>query len=231
VFAEAARTLKLWLLVRLTNGESLKFIGLSNYTPKPIDCKAKTADYNYAPRYQVAGLVVDPTEHAMAFTGDRRVKALATWKDFQPVLQNAATGYSVDRDPSSQHYGCVTLCRAETGGRRKYLHGDYDLYDAIDANNVRTNLAIVDNLREQRHMRGPEFNRVQQFVNSRIGIPMIQHSDQSKFTHHSNEPVDVFGPQGQECTLLNEFTIRAWYRNQFEGRRTLVEKLSPHQQN
>jgi hypothetical protein len=231
IFADAARKLNLWILVRLTNRESLRLIGLPDYYPKPIDCKAKTADFNYVARYKIAGLVVDPIEHRMAFAGGKLAKARFAWDDFQQILQNGSSGYSVNRDPNSPHFGCVTLCRLETGGRPKYLHGDYDLYDAIDAKNVRVNIAIVDELLGQRHLRGPEFRRVQDFVNSRIGISMVQHSDWTKYTHHSDEPVDVFGPQGQACTLLNEFAIRSWYQNQFEGRKTLVEKWSPHQHN
>ena len=61
VFLDAARQLQLWILVRRTNPASLRYIGLPGYLPKPIDCKAKTADLNQG-RYRVAGLVVDPTQ-------------------------------------------------------------------------------------------------------------------------------------------------------------------------
>ena len=230
VFADAARHFNLWILVRRTNRESLPYIGLPGYTPKPIDCKAKTADSSYDSRYRTAGLVVDPNEHRRAF-GARLADALSEWKKFQPVLQKPASGYSVDRDPNSRHFGCVTLCRAETGGVRKYIHGDYDLYDIVGGSNVRVNLAIVDTLHEQRHMRPPELRRVQDYVNSRIGVPVVQHGGQAQFAKHSDEAIDVFGPHGEECTLLNEFSIRGWYQNRFEGRRTMVEKWGPYQSN
>jgi hypothetical protein len=230
VFADAARHFNFWILVRRTNRESLPYIGLPNYTPKPMDCKAKTADTNYDSRYRMAGLVVNPNEHRRAF-GARLADALSQWKKFQDVLRDPTSGYSVDRDTKSLHFGCVTLCRADTGGVRKYIHGDYDLYDIVDANNVRVNLAIVETLHNQRHMRAPHFERVMQYVNSRIGVPMVQHSGQVQFAAHSDEPVDVFGPQGEDCTLLNEFSIRGWYKNRFEGRRTMVEKWGPYQSN
>lgn len=231
IFADGAKNLSLWILVRLTNRESLKLIGQADYHPKPNDCKAKTADFNYVARYRIAGLVVDPVEHRMAFTGDRLLKAQSAWEDFQKVLQSRCSGYSVNRDPNSPHFGCVTLCRTETNGRTKYLHGDYDLYDVVDPDHVRTTMAIVDELHGQRHMRGAEFWAVKQFVDSRIGVPMIQHSDHTKFMPHSNEPVAVFGPEGEAVTLLNEAAIRTWYRDRFEGRRTMVEKWKPEQSN
>ena len=81
VFADAARHFNLWILVRRTNRESLPYIGLPGYTPKPIDCKAKTADSSYDSRYRTAGLVVDPNEHRRAF-GPRLADALSEWKKF-----------------------------------------------------------------------------------------------------------------------------------------------------
>jgi len=230
VFGDAAEHLSLWILVRRTNRESLQYIGLANYTPKPMDCKAKTADTNYDGRYRTAGLVVDPKEHGRAF-GARLADALAQWKKFQEVLQDATAGYSVDRDPQSRHFGCVTVCRADIGATRKYIHGDYDLYDIVDPEHARTNLAIVDTLHNQRHMRSLEFNKVREYVNSRIGVPMIQHSGQAQFAPHSNEAVDVFGPKGEECTLLNELSIRGWYEERFGGRRTIADSWGPNQKN
>jgi hypothetical protein len=44
----------------------LRFVGQGGYTPKRIDCKAKTADVDLPP-YQLAGLVVDPRVHPTAF--------------------------------------------------------------------------------------------------------------------------------------------------------------------
>jgi hypothetical protein len=223
VFAAAARHFNFWILVRRTNRESLAYIGLPNYTPKPMDCKAKTADTTYDGRYRTAGLVVDPEKHRRAF-GARLNDALEQWKKFQEVLRDPTSGYSVDSDSNSRHFGCVTLCRTETGGVRKYVHGDYDLYDIIDPDHARVNLAIVDTLHNQGHMRSPEFNKVKEYVNSRIGVPMVQHSGQAQFAAHSDEAVDVFGPDGEECTLLNKFSIEGWYKTFFEGRKTLADR-------
>jgi hypothetical protein len=59
IFAQAARQFKVWILVRRTNPKSLQYVALPGYTPKRIDCKAKTADKDVS-SYKLAGLVVDP---------------------------------------------------------------------------------------------------------------------------------------------------------------------------
>src|SRR5580692_9242485 len=66
IFLEAARQFQIWILVRRTNRASLEYVGRPGYTPKRIDCKAKTADIDIAP-YQFQGLVVDPGIHPKAF--------------------------------------------------------------------------------------------------------------------------------------------------------------------
>lgn len=90
-FHRAATTFGQWILVRWTNEQSLKYIGLRVwdpaddrmlcYHPKPIDCKPKTADIN-VDGYELAGLVVDPTIH-QAFGKESKVrKAAEAWEKF-----------------------------------------------------------------------------------------------------------------------------------------------------
>ena len=90
-FHRAATTFGRWILVRWTNEQSLKYIGrrvwdpasdrLLCYAPKPIDCKPKTADSNVG-RYELAGLVIDPTIHK-AFAKESKVdKARHAWEKF-----------------------------------------------------------------------------------------------------------------------------------------------------
>src|SRR5687767_12909862 len=122
IFEQAAKDLKLWILVRRTNPESLQYIGKSGYTPKPLDCKPKTADLNPA-GLSVAGLVVDPTIHKTVFKGGKGAEALKYWGDFKSKL--GAGDYTVETDRKSKHYGVLKRKGA-------YVHGDYDLYDIID---------------------------------------------------------------------------------------------------
>ena len=212
VFLQAARELGLWLLVRRTNRASLQYVGRSGYCPKPIDCKAKSAEFD-VDRYRLAGLVVDPTLQPKAFSPGKLQKALQFWNDYGPAML-ASGRYSVDQNPDQPTYGLVRL-------GTEFLHGDYDLYDIIDPEQAQRNLAAVESMLGQAHRRGPNFYRVQSFINQGIGVPMIQHGGEMQYTDHSDQSIDVFGPKGEDFTILNQFSVRAWYANEFQGRKAL----------
>ncbi len=210
IFLEAANAFQVWILVRRTNRASLDYIGKPGYTPKRIDCKAKTADIDRPP-YKLAGLVVDASLHSKAFKPDKTQKAKDAWAAMKPLLGSV---YTVDTDPKSRHYGCVLL-------QGCYIHGDYDLYDVIDVTQAHRNLALVGTLLGQPHRRGPKVLDVQKFINSRIGSPMVQHGGEAQYADHSEQAVDAFGPNGEDVTILNEFSVRGWYEKVFGGRKTL----------
>jgi len=209
-FLEAARQFQAWILVRRTNRASLGYVGVAGYTPKRIDCKAKTADFDVPP-YKLAGLVTDPYLHSNAFKPDKLAKAKQLWSEMEPLLKSV---YTVDSNPNSKHYGCMRL-------QGSYIHGDYDLYDIIDIAQPHRNLASVETLLGQPHRRGANVLRVQQFINSRIGSPMVQHGGEAQYADHSEQAIDAFGPNGEDVTILNEFSVRAWYKERFGGRLTL----------
>lgn len=213
VFLEAARLFQAWILVRRTNPASLEYIGRRGYTPKPIDCKAKTADSPHP----LAGLVIDPRIHPNAFAASKQEDALHAWTAMQPLLGHK---YTVDEDKQSKHYGCLML-----DGR--YIHGDYDLYDVVDVLQLRRNLGLVTTLEGQPHTRAPRFYALQDFINAKLGAPMIQHSGNAQYAAHPERPlIDVFGPQGEFTTISDQKTLKMdWYEKKFKGRRTLVE---PH---
>lgn len=220
VFASAAQRFSVWILVRRTNPASLKYVGRGGYTPKPIDCKAKTADCDVG-AYRLAGLVVDPNRWPEAYSSRRREDALKNWADFaeaQGLGSDSPGGrYDVDEDPRSPHCGCVRL-------EGSYVHGDYDLYDIILPEHPRGNLAAVETLHGARHLRGPRVIPVMEFINRNIGVPMVQHGGEMQYADHSEQSIDVFGPQGQQCTILNQFSVRAWYEETFQGRQPLGRK-------
>lgn len=214
IVLQAARELNLWILVRRTNPASLQYIGRPGYTPKPIDCKAKTADRNVG-QCQSAGLVVDPTVQPFAFSPGKIEKALREWRRYshEMLISGRYTVESAD----ARTFGFVKL-------NGQYLHGDYDLYDIIDPQQANRNLAAVESLLGQPHMRGPNLYRVQNFINSKIGVRMVQHGGEMQYADHSEQSIDVFGPNGEDVTILNEHSVRHWYENQFQGRRTLVDQ-------
>ncbi|MCC6343817.1 MAG: hypothetical protein IT166_16560 [Bryobacterales bacterium] len=210
IFLDAAAHFQVWILVRRTNPASLRYVGQAGYTPKRIDCKAKTADIDIPP-YTLAGLVVDPRIHPRAFKPGKESKALAAWKAMEPLIGHT---YKVDEDRNSKHYGCLRL-------DGNYIHGDYDLYDIIDISQPRRNLAAVETLHGQPHRRGAKLLAVQQYVNERMGTPMVQHGGEAQYADHSEQAIDAFGPNGEDVTILNEFSLRAWYEQRFGGRQTL----------
>jgi hypothetical protein len=210
VFLEAARKFHSWILVRRTNVASLRYIGLPGYVPKRIDCKAKTADVEVPP-YQLSGLVVDPNLQQRAFNPSRLLTAKKCWDAMKNLL---GTTYQVDMDTKSKHYGCLKL-------QGSYIHGDYDLYDIVDISQPHRNLAAVESLLGQPHRRGYNLIPVQDFINRKIGVEMIQHGGEAQFADHSAQSIDAFGPNGEDVTILNELSVRAWYKTKFMGRQTL----------
>jgi len=159
----------------------------------------KTADVD-TPPYKLAGLVVDPTIHPKAFKADKAAKARDCWAAMKPLM---GTVYKVDTNHASKHYGCLQL-------QGSYIHGDYDLYDVIDITQANRNLAAVEVLLGQPHRRGAKVLTVQEFINSRIGSPMIQHGGEAQYADHSEQAIDAFGPEGEDVTILNEFSVRGW---------------------
>jgi hypothetical protein len=211
IFQKAARQFQVWILVRRTNRASLEYVTRAGYTPKPIDCKAKTADSDIPP-YKLAGLVVDPTIHPKAFRPDKAAEARDCWVAMKPII---GTLYKVDTNVKSKHYGCLQL-------QGSYIHADYDLYDVIDITQAHRNLAAVETMLGQPHRRGAKVLSVQEFINSRIGSRMIQHGGEAQYTDHTEQSIDAFGPDGEDVTILNEFSVRGWYENRFGGRKTLA---------
>ena len=210
VFLEAAAHFQSWILVRRTNPDSLAYVGLAGYMPKRLDCKAKTADIDIRP-WKLAGLVVDPRIHPNAFKDGKTAKAMAAFEHTAPLIGSV---YTVETNRDHKHYGCLKL-------NGNFIHGDYDLYDIIDINEAHRNLAAVETMHGTAHRRGPKLLAVQDYVNSRIGSPMIQHGGEAQYADHSKQAIDAFGPNGEDVTILNEFSVRAWYRERFGGRPTL----------
>ena len=207
-FLEAAHKFNAWIIVRLTNPKSMQYIGMPGYWPKRIDCKAKTAASDIGV-WKLAGLVVDPNIHPGAFKPAKLADAKSYWQKM-----HLGGAYTLDQDQRSKHYGCL---RCEG----KYIHGDYDLFDVIDVTQAHRNLAVVETLLGQPHMRGWLVNEVQAYVNQRIGVPMIQHGGEAQYADFSEQSLDAFGPNGEDVTILNEFSVRHWYQTTFGGRQVL----------
>lgn len=211
VFQEAATRFNYWILVRRTNRASLQYIGSPGYTPKPFACKAKTADFNSG-TYQTAGLVVDPNIHPNAFKSGKSADVMKNWA----AAKTKELPFSMDMDKKSKHYGCLRY-------EGKYIHGDYDLYDIIDADQPQRNLGLVSESSGFQHIIGPYLDKIQQYINNKIGVPVIRHSGEMQYTDHSEQAIDVFKPKGHTSfTILNQYSLRDWYRAEFKGRQPII---------
>lgn len=238
-FRDAAKVYKCWILVRAINPASLSYLDHPAYTPKPIDCKPKTADADIAGK-KLAGLVVVPTLFGLgAFKGDQFVDALKAWKEFREShkVAEALRGseherarqeakslnekhgeYAVDLDEHSHHFGCLQF-------HGKWIHGDFDLKDIVLEGQGCRNLGAVEQLRGQPHMRGPRYFKIRDFINARLGKPLIQHSGEAQFADHSTDLIDVFGPKGQHNQLRSVAEIVAWYDR--HNREVIITKDKP----
>ena len=212
IFARVAKEpptgLGVWILVRGTNKDSLNYIGRPGYTPKPIDCKAKTAKQG-----PCAGLVVNPYEALQAFNDLPQQKRFWDEHGNPRKYSNRAARYSIESTGLLK--GCVKL-------DGNYIYGDYDLKAVVVPGHESATVALVTELHGVQNVRrGPKFYEVQRQVNNAIGVEMVQHGAEDEFTGHSDETIFVFSPMGgQPMELHRLMEIQRWYENEFHGRQT-----------
>jgi hypothetical protein len=109
-FLMVARDMNVIILVRHTNEDSLKYVQLPGYYPKPAVVKAKTADVDPAPvaklvngkkftqTYNIAGLVVHPGFQPSCYRGSKTEKALGYWNDTMKTLSPSLMNTKVNLD-------------------------------------------------------------------------------------------------------------------------------------
>jgi hypothetical protein len=239
-FQQAAQHYKVYILVRGTNVASLRYISDPRCCAKRLDCKAKTADKDVfvaGRERQTAGLVTDPTIVGSSAYEDRKyAKALQEWEKCKPLLAtNAfdaagkpqalyfASGkfYGVQLDPQSDFYGCVMFSTMSSVPGARYIHGDYDLYAIVPANDVGRTVMVFETMLGQDHARSQEFIDVQNYVNRLLERPMVLHGDQEKYAEHSDEQVYAFFPDGRTVMELNgRAAVERLYETVFRGRKT-----------
>jgi hypothetical protein len=235
VFHNYCMQQKLWMLVRYTNPDSLKYVGLQDYYPKPIDCKPKTAELDVARKdgkgkYELRGLLVDPTLHPGAFGQKKLDKTKALWASFAEHfdLKSGTDRYKVDLNPQSKHYGCL-MVRAPV--EYNYIHGDYDLKDIIEVGYEDWNLAFpmfeLSTPHNEIFLQKHELRDVIRAINDQIGAPMLQHGSEMQFADHSQDRINVFGPKGEFLVLLDLAGIQLFYDMYFPYRRGLTGERAP----
>lgn len=247
-FLRVARLHNVAILVRQTNLRSLPHIGTGYAVAKPIDCKAKTADFDVeipgAGRKRIAGLVTDPTiVGPEAYSKGKYEEAREKWDDFARSMLSPKMAtlseqrtytyvpdggqYFVERDPASPHYGCVRFASSSLIAAGKVIHGDFDLYAIVDMDAPSVNRRVSETLRGQPHTRGPKFRDVQIALNRGFNVPLVLHGSQETYRDHTDEPVDAFFPDGTVKTLRNRAAVLQLYRSRFGGRQAFAGEARP----
>ena len=245
-FQLTARRFQVWILVRRGNPSSMRWIGLPGYTPKPLDCKAKTAEVDVNGEGSTAGLVVSPILWPRAFGPKKLQKALIEWTKFEPHLYtfNPATNiaqdragkhYTIQMDKKHKHYGCV-MYKPVFRALGEYLHADYDLYAIVPFADPKSNVRVSEiGFGGESHSRGPRLYDVQYFLKAagilpgqEFGSPMIRHGEQETFKTDWDDVLDVFWPDGNTITELNgSAAIQRFYATTLEGRRQFGKDTVP----
>lgn len=182
VFFAVTEQCRCWIGVREPNALADRWIPIGTCVPKPVACKAKTAD---DPAFPYGGLVVDPTVLPQAFLLLTRVRALKKWRDF--LKWGLPGGYTVTQE--GREKGLVRYM-----GRPMFA--DYDLMALVRSNEAGERLPTGDD--EIRTL----FARVGPALNEGFGVPMIQHGpefdpDFGELGAGEREWVLWFGPGGR----------------------------------
>ncbi|MBX7104724.1 MAG: hypothetical protein K1X57_11630 [Gemmataceae bacterium] len=254
-FLMVARKFQVILLVRHTNADSLQYVGLPGFYPKPAAVKAKTADRDppaevrfgpggkTAKSYHVAGLVVHPGFQPNCYVGAKVAKAQDCWdhtmETLSPMLMNKHVNLSdpkswaewgverkgvnaprwswkVDVNPESERFGALMLRRDDVPW--SYVHGDYDLKDVIVKGFETVNKRDEGKLDGVKNFtpklpKGLEFETIQQELNNRMGVEMVQHGAEAQFAWHGDEPITVLFPDWTHLILMSAETVQSWYED------------------
>jgi hypothetical protein len=249
-FRTVAMVQKVYIVVRQTNPQSVQWIGKHDYMAKPIDCKPKTLDRDVVVNgrtIETAGLVVNPElpGFATAFKSERKTeKAGHAWRKFiadHPPARclprdgkeirtwpGAMPSWAVQMCRSSKHYGCLMYSTYPQGMNGKYVHGDYDLFGIVAADDPTKVRRVNETLSGQPHSRGPNTHSVQFSVNAMSGLALIKHGEQELFADFdAEEALDVFCPDGTVRVLADIVAAREFYRNELRGRKVFLEDGIP----
>lgn len=196
---------------------------------------------------KVAGLVVDPTLPGMQSVFPNvadQVKAMDAWQKFIATLGVSGLTsehlyhrlpverggiYLVQSDPLKPHYGAVMYCPFIPAdlhhfslstfylANTSFIYGDYDLYGVVPAEEREQRLVSAGYLLGQPHFSTPLLGPISSFINRHIGVQMVQHGSQEHLGH-TNEPLDVFWPDGRITELEGISAVTRLYENEFGGR-------------
>lgn len=186
VFFDAADQFTCWIGVREPNPDSATWAAHPDVIPKPMECKAKTADH---PDSEFKGLVMDPTKRADAFRPESVDGAVRTWTE--KFLQNGEVPPGFTVEENGDEMGLVRCNGAK-------IMADYDLMTICRSNErgefVYTTREELEDLAR----------RVENFINRILPKPMIQHGPEFLYMEgvgaRASEIILWFGPDHRMMT-------------------------------
>jgi len=180
VLFDVAGQFTCWIGVREPNELSDRWIGVAGFTPKGLDCKAKTADN---PSFRFAGLVVDPTQCPEAFTRDTLVAAVETWNGKFLEHGRMPSGFTCANNGPER--GLV-----KRNGRA--IYADFDLM-TIGRSNANGDHLFTTNAEEEEL-----FGLVKPALDRGFGVELVQHGSEFMYRYgvgaRELEYVLWFGP-------------------------------------
>ncbi len=172
---------------------------------------------------RIAGLVVDPTLPGMRAAFSNICNAEKMWYKFLAELgvnslnqvdlyhklpEERGGFYTVQNEAANPHYGALMFCPFIPSDVQQFklstfyltncffIHGDYDLYGLIPADERENHRVDKGKLYGQANFYTPLLEPVQNFINQCIGTPMVQHGAQENIAH-SDDSIDIFWPDGR----------------------------------
>ncbi len=274
-FAYTAWWFHVFILVRRSNPASIRYIGQTGFIPKGPDTKAKTAQNNVHIKEtgwvsNVAGLVCNPHAPGMSSayaTPKKNASALKEWQKFEASGRHcndltwsdektpsrfylpSGQPFFTDTRPGTNRFGALMKDTGRGVLHASYIHGDYDLFAVVPADNPGMNIVVseqhasspwshlnragktpaateeADKTAAQKaeeipNFRGQKFIDVQNMLNGRMGVNMVLHGSQEKAVNSFDEEVDVFMPNGMDSfSLLTEADLRSFYDTVLRGRK------------
>jgi len=113
------------------------------------------------------------------------------------------------------------------GMNGKYVHGDYDLFGIVDADEPTRVRRVEETLAGQPHSRGPSTQSVQFSVNAISRLALVKHGEQELFADFDDEALDVFYLDGRLRTLPDAAAAREFYPTELRGRQVFLEAGIP----
>ncbi|MDX2445561.1 MAG: hypothetical protein QNK30_17330 [Bacteroidales bacterium] len=198
----------------------------------------------YVQRSMVAGLVVDPTMPGMGAAFSNTSNAKEMWAEFLKKLGVKSLNvidlyeklpverggfYTVQNEAAKPHYGALMFCPFIPSDVQQFklstfymqnsffIHGDYDLYGLIPADERENREMNIGQLFGQANFYTPLLEPVQNFINQYIGTPMVQHGAQENMAH-SDDSIDIFWPDGRITQKHGIVQITEFYKGEVGNR-------------